>query len=962
MFDGVRLAGDSHKRPLSAILRAASAIEGSAVEFRILGAIEAVGPEGRSAPLGGELQRALLASLLLDHGRAVSRQRLVESLWHDPPRSAAHAIEVYVSKLRRSLASIGATSAITTLGAGYALQGDDAQVDLARFRHLARSGRDAAAAGAPEIAWQTMTDALALWRGEPLACLDTCPLVATRRELEEERLRLVEARVEVGLELGRHDELLPELRTLTREHVERERLWAALMLALYRSGRQTEALAAFTSARTHLDEELGIEPGPELRELQRQILAHDPTIAPVDVVHRHMVDALPSPPSSFVGRASELAAAAELLERPDVRLLTVLGSGGVGKSRFALELARAASPRFADGVRWITLDAVDEAAQVPARIASVLGLPPSDDPRAGLARMLSGQQLLLVLDTFEHVADAATDVHRLLEHAAGLHVVVTSRTPLHLSAEHRFELPPLIRADAAELFVARARAVDPSAAPPSEVVDEICERLDRIPLALELAAPRAGRHSGEALLAELSSALDFDSRRDPPRRHRTLRATLEWSYALLGHDEQTLLRRLSVFAGGFTPDAAAAVGGHDASLESLLDKSLVHRSTADAQSRFRLLDTVRDFAALLLDAEQETEFANDAHAAWFVELARSIAHDGYGCESESELELFLAEAANFERALDFLVGTGDDARALVLVRSLASYWYYRSTPLRNLQRADAVLSLAGGDDRDRGRCLYYGAASSMECGQIAASHVMLEDAEQRFAVTDDLAGLSMVENLRCYLAFAAGEAEKGLPHGDRALDLARRAGSAELDWNAASNLGVAYVGLISDGLADRAMVERCRELLENAALQADRLDPASGLVATGNLVDVLVELGELERAFELVRELLAPAREFEGSLFSVLPMLTTFASLASKLCEHARAVELLAGAEREAELVSWVMPPYIVRRNAEVETAARAALGDTAVDRLRANSTRLSVHEIVTAALALRVDQTSAIT
>ena len=932
------------------------------MEFRILGAIEAVGRDGRAAPLGGELQRALLASLLLEHGRAVSRQRLVDSLWHDPPRSAAHAIEVYVSKLRRSLASIGATSSITTLGTGYALQGDDSLVDLARFRRLARSARDSAAADEPEVAWQTMTEALALWRGEPLACLDACPLVAARRELEEERLRLVEERVEVGLGLGRHDELLPELRTLTREHAERERLWAALMLALYRSGRQTEALAAFTSARTHLDEELGIQPGRELRELQRQILEHDPAIAPYDVVPRHLVDALPSPPSSFVGRVSELAGAAELLERPDVRLLTVLGPGGVGKSRFALELARSASPRFADGVRWVTLDAVDEAAQVPARIASVLGLPPSDDPLVGVARVLSGQRLLLVLDTFEHVAEAARDVHRLLEDVGGLHVVVTSRTPLHLSAEHRFELPPLIRADAAELFVARTRAVDPSAAPPPEVVDEICERLDRIPLALELAAPRAGRLSGEALLAELSNALDFDSRRDPPRRHRTLRATLEWSYSLLGPDERAFFRRLAVFTGGFTHDAAAAVGGQDALLELLLDKSLVHRSAGDAPSRFRLLDTVRDFAALLLEEAHELESASEAHAAWFVELAHSIAHDGYGCETDAELELFLEEAANFERALDFLVATGDGTRALVLVRSLASYWYYRSTPLRNRARADAVLSLPGGDDRDRGRCLYYGAASSMECGQIDVSRAMLEEAERRFAATDDLAGLSMVENLRCYLAFAAGEAEGGLPHGDRALDLARRAGSVELEWNAASNLGVVYTGLISDGFADRATVERCRELLENAALQADALDPASGLVAKGNLVDVLIELGELERALELVHELLAPARAFEGSLFSVLPMLTTFARLASKLGEHARAVELLAAAEREANLVSWAMPPYILRRNAEVESASRAALGDLAVDRLRVNAATLSVQEIVADALAVRADQTTTVT
>lgn len=242
------------------------------MEFRILGPIEALGDDGRRLPLGGSVPRAMLATLLLETGRAVTRDRLVTCLWSTPPATAAHAVVVYASRLRRVLGP----ARVRCRGHAYSVHAEPEEVDLSRFRALARAGRAAAAYGELDNAVDALEAALALWAGEPLACLDGRPLVEQAREqLEEERLIVVEAAVEVRLALGGHLELVPELRALVSGHPSRERLWALLMLALYRSGRQIDALDLYARLRSRLRDELGIEPGPKLRALQRRVLAHD---------------------------------------------------------------------------------------------------------------------------------------------------------------------------------------------------------------------------------------------------------------------------------------------------------------------------------------------------------------------------------------------------------------------------------------------------------------------------------------------------------------------------------------------------------------------------------------------------------------------------------------------------------------------------------------------------------------
>lgn len=248
------------------------------MEFRILGPIEVIADDGEALALGGTGPRALLAALLLETGRTVTRDRLVAALWESPPPSASHAVEVYASRLRRTLGR----DRIRCQGQAYRVDVEPDELDLARFRVLAHIGRTASADGRHQDAADVLADALAVWRGDPLACLNGTPFAATARGyLEEEHLAAVELDLDVRLALGRYEQLVPELRALVGEHPTRERLWARLMLALYRCGRQIDALDAFMRLRGRLRDEHGLDPGAELCSLQRRILAQDPALDPL---------------------------------------------------------------------------------------------------------------------------------------------------------------------------------------------------------------------------------------------------------------------------------------------------------------------------------------------------------------------------------------------------------------------------------------------------------------------------------------------------------------------------------------------------------------------------------------------------------------------------------------------------------------------------------------------------------
>ena len=395
--------------------------EGQAVEFSLLGPVEAtVG--GHAVPLGGRRQQALLALLLLELGRPVSADRLLEELWlGDPPAGGATTLRSYVSRLRRAL---GPGIVVAQRG-GYALLTTPERVDAHQFERLLREGRDALARDAPGLASERLNAALALWRGRALA--DVCDggsLAIGAGRLEELRLTCIEERIDADLALARHDALVPELRALVQEEPLRERLWRQLVLALYRSGRQAEALAAYREARKLLYSELGIEPGEELKELERAILRQEVAPATPGTARNN----LPAPTTSFVGRRRELAEIERLLR--EHRLVTLTGMGGSGKTRLALQAARGQTGAWADGIWLVDLTAVADPELVAGATGATLSVPdaPQNDLLGAVVAHLRPRELLLVLDNCEHLAEAcAVLAEAVLRNCPNVRILATSR-------------------------------------------------------------------------------------------------------------------------------------------------------------------------------------------------------------------------------------------------------------------------------------------------------------------------------------------------------------------------------------------------------------------------------------------------------------------------------------------------------------------------------------------------------
>ena len=627
------------------------------MRFGILGPFEVADDQGREVALGGRKQRSVLAILLLHAGEVVTSDRLIDELWGEhAPATAAKTVQVYVSNLRKALGE----GVLLTRAGGYLLQTQPEETDLGSFEALVAQGRGALRAGDPGSAAVSLREALGLWRGVPL--LDFAYAPFAQREigrLEEARLAVLEDRIDAELALGEHAALVGELETLAREQPLRERLHGQLMLALYRAGRQAEALERYRVARHALVDELGIEPGPALRELEQSILRQDPTLEPAPRVTRASASNLPVPATSFLGRARELAEVTALLYNPDTRLLTLTGVGGSGKTRLALRAAEACVADWRDGGQFAGFADTTDPQLIAPRICHALGLAELPDVSSThrLIGWLQNRELLLVLDNLEHLVDGSTVLGELLASCPGLVLLVTSREPLHLAGECQYDVPVLADEEAIELFIARVQAVMPRLTVDSTLALRICERLDCLPLAIELAAARTKTLSPAEVLARLERRLPVlgDGPRDAPRRQRTLRATIEWSYELLGDAEQRLFARLSVFAGGFTLAAVEAVcdAGLD-TLAALVDRSLV---LVDGE-RYGMLETLREYALERLECRGEGHELRSRHAHWFVELLEAEALHVYA-PARSPRTLLVPERENFRIALEWATQTGE---------------------------------------------------------------------------------------------------------------------------------------------------------------------------------------------------------------------------------------------------------------------------------------------------------------
>ncbi|MBP2702802.1 tetratricopeptide repeat protein [Microbispora sp. RL4-1S] len=684
------------------------------MRFGILGPTEAWHGDGRPVPVGGPGLRALLGLLLLDAGRVVTVERLIDGLYGaEAPAGAANALQAQVSRLRRHLGDL-----VVRHPAGYTLAVEPDDVDALRFERLAAEGRRALAAGDHPSAAARLEEALALWRGPAFADVTEAPFAARQADrLEESRLSAAEDLAEAGLALGRHDDLLPGLRRRVAAHPLRERSRGQLMRALYAAGHQAEALAAYEEGRRRIADELGADPSPELAAIHLAMLRSDPSLSPAAPVRRSP----PVPLTPLIGRDAELARVEALLA--EARLVTLTGPGGTGKTRLAAE---AAASRPGD-MCFVELAPLTDGADVPQAVLSALGLRENTlpggagsvrapaDPAARLSAALSARSMLLVLDNCEHVVeDVARLADRLLRSCPSLRVLATGREALGITGERLLPVPPLelppggtppedaLAYPAVRLFAERARAVRPDLRlDPVEVHDvvRICRALDGLPLAIELAAARARALPAAVIASRLSSlagpfsVLSRGSRTAEPR-HRTLRAVVEWSWDLLDEAERTLARRLTVFAGGATLEAAERVCGlpdTDGVLASLVDKSLVEVSG----DRYRMLGTIRAFCAeRLADAAEDTALRR-AHLDYFLSLGREADPRLRGHEQIEWLRRLDAEHGNLHAALRRAAEDGDVAGGLRLLAATLGYWMLRGMRTEAAGLAEELLAAAG---------------------------------------------------------------------------------------------------------------------------------------------------------------------------------------------------------------------------------------------------------------------------
>jgi predicted ATPase/DNA-binding SARP family transcriptional activator len=681
------------------------------VEFRVLGPLR-VQEGGSEIEIRRGISRTLLIALVLRAPETVLASSLTELLWgDDQPRNPANALQIQISYLRKTLSSSSTSAAqpIVTRPGGYALDVAPDAIDADRFERLLAEASVVVPARTVvtiEAQLRVIDEALALWRGEALSDVADEPFAqGTATRLEEMRWSAHEQRIDLLLTLGRHREVVGGLGALISEQPLRERFHEQLVLALYRGGRQADALRAFEAARSTLVDELGLDPGPALQALEHRVLSQDPSldwqpltpaaavVEPTPTVpagrRRNFV---PAPLTALIGRDDELARVGTLLTRS--RLVTLTGPGGAGKTRLAIDISTRAA---VDGQVWyVDLSPVDLPELVASTVAHALGATtgPNEDANDVAASALAAETGLLVLDTCEHVLAGASNLaSTVLRRAPGMKVLTTSRRPLGVAGEAAWPVPPLgvapvdadsvatIRsATAVTLFCERARDVRPDfelSAENAADVAGICLTLDGLPLAIELAAARADVLSPGAILERLNDRFDLlvEGAVDAAARQRTLRDAIDWSVELLSDEQRCFFARLGAFAGGFDLQAAEAVAG-DGSRESLaLLSALVRQSmvAVEGDDRFRLLDTLRAYATELL-AELDADDTRRRHARYYTEVAERCESLVRGAGQRDALARLRTDVPNFRAALDWSLGIGDLDIATRLAGSLAWFW------------------------------------------------------------------------------------------------------------------------------------------------------------------------------------------------------------------------------------------------------------------------------------------------
>jgi predicted ATPase/DNA-binding SARP family transcriptional activator len=843
-------------------------------------------------PVPSPMPRALLALLALRPGSPVTMDEIVDGLWGDtPPESARNVVQVYVSSLRRVLGR----DLFSSGPAGYGLDAA-VQVDAVEFEHGLRAGSPGA--GDPAVAAETLGRALGLWQGEPLADVAAPFVDVQRTRLAELRLSVVEARADAMLGCGRYEELIAELEGWIARYPLRELLWAQLITALDRSGRQADALAAYQRVRTVLREELGADPGEQVQRAHQDVLTR-PRAAAAQLPPGA---AVPAPHAALIGRTSDIGGIRALLARPGVRLVTVLGPGGVGKTRLVMDVAQAEAETrrlHSDGVAWVPLASLTEVPALPATLAHALGIgeEPGRDASEALLAGLRPRRMLLVLDNLEHLLPgAALLLAQLLDTCPGLILMVTSRVATRVSGEHRFVLDPLpvygsdgsgIRSDATVLLLERAEAARPGWAEGPQALRcaaALAADLDGLPLALELAAARASLLGPCALRKRLGGKLAGlnAASADTAARHRSLHAAITWSYELLPPQARQVLCQLTVFRGSIALDAAASVSQLDEGelleqLTTLIDASLL-QSLRDDPPSFRLLETIRVFAAERLvddDGEMDAQFR---HAEFFRSLGESAAPHLFKQQQQEWFDRLGREHDNLRAALQFWLSHGQPGAALRLATSLAPFWEAHG----HLEEGLGWLgqALAAAEDADpavRGWAMFWGCRLADLHGEVTEASVMLEESLPLFRLGGDRQGEIFALSHLGNAAAERGELSAAFALGADSVERARELGDPWYLAMALNNLGYNHV---MSGDTD----SETEKLLAESLQLRRNLHEKRGVGHTlGSIAELHLLRGDLEAAATTLEEMLSLSSDLtHAELASIALNLQGFLSLAHR--------------------------------------------------------------------------------
>lgn len=832
------------------------------MEFRLLGPVE-VADGGVTVPLGPPRQRAVLAMLALAAPEVVSTDRFVDGLWgEEPPANPLPALQVFVHGLRKALRQVSESELVERVAPGYRLTVSTDNTDVGRFEALHQRARQQREEGDLGAAVRTFAEALDLWRGPALADVRSAPFAEPEAvRLDELRLLAEEDWYDVRLRLGQHESLISELEQKVHQHPMRERFWGQLMTAQYRCDRQADSLATYARARDRLADELGIDPGQALQQLELAVLRQDPALAapPTEAeagapAHRAVGTRrparVPEPTTPTYGREQLVADVRAMLTDPTVHAVTLTGPGGAGKSRVAALAALEAESDFPDGVVFLAATELTDVTQLAREL--VLNLTGTDggaeNPLDGLAA-----DALVVLDNLESLPDGDRLVRDLVEHAVGLTVLATSRLPLRLRAEHEvpvgtLDVPPddadpgqTAASPSVRMFVDRAAAVSPGFSLDRHLgeVAALCRFLDGFPLAIELAAAQTRMLTPAQILAALHEDLSVLEARatDVPDRQRTLTATLQWSYEQLDEHARTVADRLALFERGFTVEAVEAVCDDvpevlDA-LAQIVDARLVRPAPARVEMRFTVLGTVRSFARARLNQQPDVELRREALAQHLLGRVRAWAGQLDGTDGTLVLGKYDDTAADLDTSVDWALAAGQTGLAVDLVAGLLDLWIAAGRLHEGLARCDQALTTPGLADEQL-------AILHLAAGKLAYHLTDWERAQRECRAVLTIPGADPVTSAaaRCHLGAAlvvTGAVEEGSRLAAEALTEAESLAAYPLEATALSVLAIARA-VSGDLAAERALYERRLGLVSahgDLARLADTLNTLAEIALDG---------------------------------------------------------------------------------------------------------------------------------